>query len=47
MVLIMTVNPGFGGQFIPQNVTKNKELRKIAPNIDIKLMAVLMMKFQN
>ena len=38
MVLIMTVNPGFGGQkFIPQKIQKIKELRKIAPNIDIQV----------
>ena len=38
MVLIMTVNSGFGGQkFIPQMLQKIKELRKIAPNIDIQV----------
>ena len=38
MVLIMTVNPGFGGQkFIQQMLQKIKELRKIAPNIDIQV----------
>ena len=38
MVLIMKVNPGFGGQkFIPQMLQKIKELRKIAPNIDIQV----------
>ena len=38
MVLIMTVNPGFGGQkFIPQMLNKIKELRTIATNIDIQV----------
>ena len=38
MVLIMTVNPGFGGQkFIPEMLTKIKELRKLAPKIDIEV----------
>lgn len=38
MVLIMTVNPGFGGQaFIPSMLEKIKELREIAPNIDIEV----------
>ena len=38
MVLIMTVNHGFGGQkFIPQMLQKIKELREIAPNIDIQV----------
>lgn len=38
MVLIMTVNPGFGGQaFIYEMLDKIKELRKIAPNIDIEV----------
>lgn len=38
MVLIMTVNPGFGGQiFIDSMIDKIKELRDIAPNIDIEV----------
>ena len=38
MVLIMTVNPGFGGQnFIDSMIDKIKELRYIAPNIDIEV----------
>ncbi len=35
MVLIMSVNPGFGGQqFIPQSLTKIAELRKMANEIN-------------
>lgn len=38
MVLIMTVNPGFGGQkFIPEMIQKIKNLRKINENIDIEV----------
>ncbi len=38
MVLIMTVNPGFGGQkFIPEMIQKIKDLRKINENIDIEV----------
>ena len=38
MVLIMTVNPGFGGQkFIPEMLQKIKELRKINQDIDIEV----------
>ncbi|MDD3686603.1 MAG: ribulose-phosphate 3-epimerase [Bacteroidales bacterium] len=42
MVLIMSVNPGFGGQsFIPQSLTKIAELRKMAdatnPNLVIQV----------
>ena len=38
MVLIMTVNPGFGGQkFIPKMLQKIKDLRKINQNIDIEV----------
>ena len=38
MVLIMTVNPGFGGQkFIPEMIQKIKDLRKINKNIDIEV----------
>ena len=38
MVLIMTVNPGFGGQkFIPEMIQKIKDLRKISKNIDIEV----------
>ena len=38
MVLIMTVNPGFGGQkFIPEMLQKIKDLRKINPNIEIEV----------
>lgn len=38
MVLIMTVNPGFGGQSFIENMTeKIKELRKLKPHIDIEV----------
>jgi ribulose-phosphate 3-epimerase len=38
MVLLMTVNPGFGGQaFIPAVVPKIRELRERAPAIDIEV----------
>ncbi|QUB96645.1 ribulose-phosphate 3-epimerase [Leptotrichia sp. oral taxon 221] len=38
MVLIMTVNPGFGGQaFIEGMLQKIKDLRSIDPNIDIQV----------
>ena len=38
MVLIMSVNPGFGGQaFIPETVNKIKELRNLYPEIDIEV----------
>ena len=38
MVLIMTVNPGFGGQkFIPEMIQKIKDIRKINKNIDIEV----------
>ena len=38
MVLIMSVNPGFGGQkFIPFTIDKIKKLREIAPNVDIEV----------
>lgn len=38
MVLLMTVNPGFGGQkFIPEMIQKIKDLRKINKNIDIEV----------
>ena len=38
MVLIMTVNPGFGGQvFIEGMIDKIRELRAIAPHIDIEV----------
>ena len=37
-VLIMTVNPGFGGQkFIPEMIQKIKDLREIDKNIDIEV----------
>lgn len=38
MVLIMTVNPGFGGQaFIERMLQKIRDLRSIDPNIDIQV----------
>ena len=38
MVLIMSVNPGFGGQaFIPETLNKIKELRNLYPEIDIEV----------
>ena len=38
MVLIMSVNPGFGGQaFIPETLNKIKELRTLYPEIDIEV----------
>jgi len=38
MVLIMSVNPGFGGQkFIPFTLDKVKKLREMAPSIDIEV----------
>lgn len=38
MVLVMTVNPGFGGQkFIPSTLQKIKEVRTLKPNIDIEV----------
>ena len=38
MVLIMSVNPGFGGQkFIPFTLDKIRKLRKMAPDIDIEV----------
>lgn len=36
LVLLMSVNPGFGGQkFIPYTLDKIRELRKMAPNLNI------------
>lgn len=38
MVLIMSVNPGFGGQkFIPFSLEKIKKLRELAPDLDIEV----------
>ena len=38
MVLLMTVNPGFGGQaFIPSVIPKIQELRALAPTLDIEV----------
>lgn len=38
MVLIMSVNPGFGGQkFIPFTLDKIRKLREISPDIDIEV----------
>lgn len=38
MVLVMSVNPGFGGQsFIESAVRKIKELREMNPNVDIEV----------
>lgn len=38
MVLIMSVNPGFGGQsFIPFTIDKIKEVRKISETVDIQI----------
>uniref|UniRef100_UPI003562D6E7 ribulose-phosphate 3-epimerase n=1 Tax=Ilyobacter sp. TaxID=3100343 RepID=UPI003562D6E7 len=38
MVLLMSVNPGFGGQtFIPSTIKKIKEVREIAPTVDIQI----------
>ena len=38
MVLIMTVEPGFGGQkLIPETIDKIKELRKVRPKLDIEV----------
>ncbi len=38
MILIMSVNPGFGGQaFIPEVLSKIEELRKLYPEMDIEV----------
>jgi len=38
MVLVMSVNPGFGGQkFIPEVIEKMKELRALKPDLDIEV----------
>jgi len=38
MVLLMSVNPGFGGQkFIPSTIKKIKEVREISPTVDIQI----------
>ncbi len=38
MVLLMSVNPGFGGQkFIPSILDKIRELRALRPNLDIQV----------
>src|SRR5213079_3028535 len=35
-LLVMTVNPGFGGQaFIPETLEKIRVVRKLAPQLDI------------
>lgn len=38
MILIMTVNPGFGGQkLIPETIEKISQIKEINPNIDIEV----------
>lgn len=38
MVLLMTVEPGFGGQeFMPEALPRIRELRKLMPNLDIEV----------